>query len=117
MDSQYPVLQLVLLSGVTNRTIDRTKPPEEEYITPVLGTLMVHGITENKPDLNNNNTDIDLEEMDTTEKKTETIESKSEPDSTLLQTQPDDTSLPRNSDSPITETGNGVTKNLVQDHV
>ena len=112
MDSQYPALQLVPLSGVTNGTIDRTKPPEEEYITPVLGTLMVHGITENKPDLDN----TDLEEMATTENKTDTIESESEPHSTLLQTQPDDTSSPRNPDSPVTETGNGITKNLVQDH-
>ena len=90
------------------------KPPEEEYITPVLGTIMVHGITENKSDLNNNNTDIDLEEMATTENKTETTEIRSEPYSTLLQTQPDDNSSPRNSDSPVTEIGNVVTKNLVQ---
>ena len=111
MDSQYPALQLVPLSGVTNGTIDRMKPPEEEYITPVLGTLTVHGVTENKLDLDN----IDLEEMAMTENKTDTIESESEPHSTLLQTQPDDTSSPRNPDSPVTETGNGVTKNLLQD--
>ena len=111
MDSQYHALHLVPLSGVTNGTIDRTKPPEEEYITPVLGTLMVHGVTENKPDLNNID-NIDLEEM---ENKTDTIESESEPHSTLLQTQPDDTSSPRNPDSPVTETGNGITKTLVQD--
>ena len=111
MDSQYPALQLVPLSGVTNGTIDRMKPPEEEYITPVLGTLTVHGIRENKPDLDN----IDLEEMAMMENKTDTIESESEPHSTLLQTQPDDTSSPRNPDSPVTETGNGITKNLVQD--
>ena len=117
MDSQYPALQLVPLSGVTKGTIDRKKPSEEEYITPVLGTIMVHGVTENKPDLDNNNTDIDLEEMATTENKTETIETRSEPDSTLLQIQPDDISSPKNSDSPVTETGNGVTKNLVQDFV
>ena len=117
MDSQYPALQLVPLSGVTKGTIDRKKPSEEEYITPVLGTIMVHGVTENKPDLDNNNTDIDLEEMATIENKTETIETRSEPDSTLLQIQPDDISSPKNSDSPVTETGNGVTKNLVQDFV
>ena len=111
MDSQYPALQLVPVSDVTNGTIDSTKPPEEEYITPVLGTLTVHGVTENKPDLDN----IDLEEMAMTENKTDTIEGESEPHSTLLQTQPDDTSLPRNPDSPVTENGNGVTKNLVQD--
>ena len=35
MDSQYPALQLVPLSGVTNGIIDRTKPSEEEYITSV----------------------------------------------------------------------------------
>ena len=106
MDSQYPALQLVPLSGVTNGTKDRMKPPEEEYITPVLGILTVHGVTENKPDLNN----IDLEEMATMENKTDTIESESEPHSTLLQTQPNDTSSPRNPDSPVTETGNGVMK-------
>ena len=59
MDSQYLALQLVPLSGVTNGIIDRMKPSEEEYITPVLGTLTVHGVTENKPDPDN----IDLEEM------------------------------------------------------
>ena len=110
-------MQLVPLSGVTNGTIDRTKPSEKEYIAPVLGTIMVHGTTENKPDLDNNNTDIDLEEMATTENKTETIETRSEPDSTLLQIQPDDISSPKNSDSPVTETGNDVMKNLVQDFV
>ena len=83
------------------------KPSEEEYITPVLGTLTVHGIMENKPDLDN----IDLEEMATTENKTDTLES----ESTLLQTQPDNTSSPRNPDSPVTEAGNGVTNNLLQD--
>ena len=93
------------------------KPPEEEYITPVLGTIMVHGITENKPDLDKHNTDIDLEEMAMMENKTETIETRSEPDSTLLQIQPDDISLPKNSDNAVTETGNGITKNLVQDFV
>ena len=67
MDSQYPALQLVLLSGVTNGIIDRTKPSEEEYIMPVLGTLTVHGVTEKKPDPDN----IDLEEMALTENKTE----------------------------------------------
>ena len=55
MDSQYPALQLVLLSGVTNGVIDRTNPSVGEYITPVLGILMVHGITESKPDPNNTN--------------------------------------------------------------
>ena len=111
MDSQYPALQLVPLSGVTNGIIDRTKPSEEEYITPVLGTLMVHGVMKNKLDLNN----IDLEEMAMTENKTDTLESESEPHSTLLQTQPNDTSSPRNPDSPVAEAGNGVTNNLVQD--
>ena len=111
MDSQYPALQLVPLSGVTNGIIDRMKPSEEEYITPVLETLTVHSITENKPDLDN----IDLEEMATTENKTGTPESESEPHSTLLHTQPDDTSSPKNPDSPVTEAGNGVTNNLVQD--
>ena len=72
---------------------------------------MVYGVTENKLDLNN----IDLEEMAMTENLTDTIESESEPHSTLLQTQPDDTSPPRNCDIPVTETGNGVMKNLVQD--
>ena len=111
MDSQYPALQLVPLSGVTNGIIDRTKPSEEEYITPVLGTLTVHGIMENKLDLNN----IDLEEMATTENKTGTLESESEPHSTRLHTQPDDTSSPKNPESPVSEAGNGVTNNLVQD--
>ena len=72
MDSQYPALQLVPLSGVTNSTIDKKEPSEEEYVTPVLGTITVHGITENKTDLDNDNTDIDLEEMATTENKTST---------------------------------------------
>ena len=45
MDSQYPALQLVPLSGVMNAVIDRTNASVKEYITPVLGTLMVHGIT------------------------------------------------------------------------
>ena len=111
MDSQYPALQLVPLSGVTNGIIDRTKLSEEEYITPVLGTLTVHGITENKPDLDN----IDLEEMAMTENKTGTLESESEPHSTLLHTQQDDTSSPKTLDSPVTEAGNRVTNNLVQD--
>ena len=114
MDSQYPALQLVPLSGVTNSTIDKKEPSEKEYVTPVLGTITVHGITENKPDLDNDNTDIDLEEMATTENKTETIETRSEPDSTLLQIQPDDISLPKYSDNAVTETGNSITKNLVQ---
>ena len=111
MDSQYPALQLVPLSGVTNVIIHRTKPSEEEYITPVLGTFMVHSITENKPDLD----DIDLEEMAMTENKTGTLESESEPHSTLLHTQPDDTSSPKNPESPVSEAGNRVTNNLVQD--
>ena len=75
MDSQYPALQLVLLSGVT----------KEEYITPVLGTLTVHGVTENKPDPDN----IDLEEMAPTENKTENTEAGTELQSTPAQTQPD----------------------------
>ena len=91
MDSQYPALQLVPLSVVTNRIIDRMKPSEEEYITPVLGTLTVHGVTENKPDLNN----IDFEEIAMMENKTCTLESESEPHSTCLHTQPDDTSSPK----------------------
>ena len=86
MDSQYPALQLVPLSGVTNGIIDRTKPSEEEYITPVLGTLTVHGVTENKPDPNN----VDLE-MASTENKTENTEAGNELHSTPPQTQWDDT--------------------------
>ena len=93
MDSQYPALQLVLLSGVTNGIIDRMKPSEEEYIMPVLGTLMVHGVTENKPDPDN----LDLEEMALTENKTENNETESELHNTCLQTQPDDTPYPKNS--------------------
>ena len=92
MDSQYPALQLVPLSGITNRIVNRMKPSEEEYITPVLGTLTVHDITENKPDLNN----IDLEEMAMTENKTGTLESESELHSSRLHTQLDDTSSPKN---------------------
>ena len=111
MDSQYPALQLVQLSGVTTSTTDKKEPYEEEYVTPVLGTITVHGVTENKPDLDNDNTDVDLEEMAMTENKTETIETESDPDSTTLQIQPDDISLPKNSDNIVTETGNGVTKN------
>ena len=111
MDSQYPALQLVPLSGITTSTTDKKEPYEEEYVTPVLGTITVHGVTENKPDLDNDNTDVDLEEMAMTENKTETIETESDPDSTSLQIQPDDISLPKNSDNIVTETGNGVTKN------
>ena len=55
MESQYPALQLALISGLTNGVIDRTNPSVEEYITPVLGTLMGHGVTESKPDPNNTN--------------------------------------------------------------
>ena len=108
MDSQYPALQLVPLSGITNGTIDSTKPSEEEYATPVLGTFTVHGITETKPDLNN----IDLEEMATTETINDTLESESL--STPLQTQRSFTSSPRRLDSPVAETVNGVTNNPVE---
>ena len=87
------------------------KPSEEEYITPVLGTLTVHGIMENKLDPDN----IDLEEMASTENKTGTLEIESELHSTHLHTQPDDTSSPKNPESPLSEPGNGVTNNLVQD--
>ena len=111
MDSQYPALQIVPLSGVTNGTIDRMKPYEEEYIMPLLGTLMVHGVTENKLDPDN----IDLEEMASTENKTENNETESELHNTHLQTQPDDTPLPKNSESLLSEPGNGVTIKLVQD--
>ena len=111
MDSQYPALQLVPLSGVTNGLIDTMKPSEEESITPVLGTLMVHGVRINKLDLDN----IDFEEIATKENKTCTLESESELHSTHLHTQPDDTSSPKNPESPLSEAGNGVTNNLVQD--
>ena len=111
MDSQYPALQLVPLSGVTKGIIDRTKPSEEEYITPVLGTLTVHGVTENKPDPDN----IDLEEMASTENKTENIETESELHSTHLHTQLDDTPSPKNTESLLSEPGNGVTIKPVQD--
>ena len=111
MDSQYPALQLVSLSGVTNRIIDRTKSSEEEYITSVLGTLTIHGVTENKPDPDN----IDLEEMASTENKTGTLDIESELHSTHLHTQPNDTSSPKDPESPLSEPVNGVTKNLVQD--
>ena len=111
MDSQYPALQLVPLSGVTNGIIDRTKPTEEEYIMPALGTLTVHGVTENKPDPDN----IDLEEMASTENKTEKTEAGSELHSTPPQTQPDDTPSPKSSESLLSNTGNGVTIKPVQD--
>ena len=104
-------MQLVLLSGVTNRITDRTKPSEEEYIMPVLGTLTVHGVTENKLDPDN----IDLEEMASIENKTENNETESELHNTHLQTQPDDTPSPKNSESLLSEPGNGVTIKLVQD--
>ena len=104
MDSQYPALQLVPLSGVTNGIIDRMKPSEEEYIMPVFGTLMVHGVTENKPDPDN----IDLEEM-------ASIETGSELHSTRINIQPDDTPSPKNSESLLSEPGNGVTNKPVQD--
>ena len=111
MDSQYPALQLVPLSGVTNGIIDRTKPSEEEYIMPVLGTLMIHGVTKNKPDPDN----IDLEEMASMENKTENIETGSELHSTSPQTRSDDTPSPKSSESLLSNTGNGVTIKLVQD--
>ena len=109
MDSQYPALQLVPLSGVTNGIIDRKKPSEEEYITLVLGTLTVHGITEKKLDPDN----IDLEEMASTENKTENLETESELHSTRLHIQQDDTPSPKNSESPLSEPGNGVTNKPV----
>ena len=111
MDSQYPALQLVPLSAVTNGIIDRMKPSEEEYIMPVLGTLTVHGITENKLDPDN----IDLEEMASIENKTENIETGSELHSTPPQTQSDDTPSPKSSESLLSNTGNGVIIKLVQD--
>ena len=104
-------MQLVLLSGVTNRITDRTKPSEEEYIMPVLGTLTVHGVTENKPDPYI----IDLEEMASTENKTENIETESELHGTHLHTQPDDTPSPKNSESLLSEAGNGETIKPVQE--
>ena len=111
MDSQYPALQLVPLSAVTNGIIDRMKPSEEEYIMPVLGTLTVHGITENKLDPDK----IDLEEMASIENKTENIETGSELHSTPPQTQSDDTPSPKSSESLLSNTGNGVIIKLVQD--
>ena len=95
MDSQYPALQLVPLSGVTNGVIDRMKPSEEEYITPVLGTFTVHGLTVNKPDPDN----IDLEEMASTVSKTENLETENELRSTHLHSQPNDTPSPKNAES------------------
>ena len=59
MDSQYPALQLVPIAGITHGMVDRTKPSEEEYIMPVLGTIMVHGVTESKPDPD----DLDLSDI------------------------------------------------------
>ena len=103
MDSQYPALQLVLLSGVTNGMIDRMKPSEEEYITPVLGTLTVHGITESKPDPDN----IDLENTAPTVNVPENIEPNNGPQSTPSLSIESSESLPPNM-------GNSVTNGPVQ---
>ena len=105
MDSQYPALQLVPLSGVTNRIIDRTKPSEEEYIMPVLGTFTVHGVTVNKPDPDN----IDLEDMALTESRTENLETENELHSTRLHTETNYTPSPKNAKSMVLDAGNGVT--------
>ena len=77
----------------------------------MLGTLTVHGVTENKPDPDN----IDLEEMASTENKTENIETGSELHSTPPQTQLDDTPSHKSSESLLSEPGNGVTIKPVQD--
>ena len=55
--------------------------------------------------------------MALSENKTGTLEIKSELHSTHLHTQPDDTSSPKNPESPLSEPGNGVTNNPVQDSV
>ena len=117
MDSQYPALQLVLLSGVTNAMIDRTKSSGEEYIIPVLGTLTVHGVTESKPDPDN----IDLENMAPIENVPENIKLDNEPQSTpslsIEAAKPatqDNIHPPTSSESLLPNTGNGVTNSLVQ---
>ena len=107
MDSQYHALQLVPLSGVMNGIIDRSKPTEE-YITPVLGTLTVHGITDSKPDPDN----MDLVETSPTEKVSENTEPDNELQITPLLT--DNDRSPKSSGNLSTNTGNGVTTNLVQ---
>ena len=109
MDSQYPALQLIPLSGVMNGIIDRSKPTEE-YITPVLGTLTVHGITNSKPDPVN----MDLVEMSPTEKVSENIEPDNKLQITPLLTTPDNDPSPKSSGNLSTNTGNSVSTNLVQ---
>ena len=110
MDSQYPALQLVPLSGVTNGMIDIMKSSEEEYITPVLGTLTVHGVTESKPDPDN----IDLEDTAPIENIPENIKPKNEPQSTPLLSIQDNIHPPTSSESLPPNMGNGVTNGLVQ---
>ena len=109
MDSQYPALQLVLLSGVMNGIIDRSNPTEE-YITPVLGTLTVHGVTDSKPDPDN----MDLVEPSPTEKVSENIEPDNELQITPLPMTPDNDHSTKSSGNPSTNTGNGVSTDMVQ---
>ena len=109
MDSQYPALQLVLLSGVTSGIIDRSKPTEE-YITPVLGTLTIHGVTDSKPAPDN----MDLVEPSPTEKVSENIEPDNELQIAPLPTTPDNDYSTKSSGNPSTNPGNGISTDMMQ---
>ena len=105
MDSQYPALQLGPLSGVTNAVIDRTNPSIEEYITPVLGTLMVHGITKTE-----NNSYLHLSDVPSStdcssgiQKATTELSVTSEPIT------PNTNVLATNTDIPTSDEAHGVT--------
>ena len=117
MDSQYPALQLIPLSSVMNGVIDRSNPLMEEYITPVLGTLTVHGVTESKTDLK---TEVLKNNVSTPRTKTEnkhqsatTIPSDTVTLSTLEQDL-DAKELPMSTDNPCSDKGNGITDGSVQ---
>ena len=103
MDSQYPALQLVLLSGITNAVIDRSNPSMEEYITPVLGTLMVHGVMENKSDLHVSDIPLSTDCSNDIQKATTDLSITTEPITPH-------TNVPAmNTDSPTSDETQGVT--------
>ena len=101
MDSQDTLVYPEQLSGIT----DDTKPHEVEYVTPVLGTLTVHGVTDTKPDLDV----MDLEEMAMSENATAIVGSENTPN--LLSSQPSFTSSPKRLDTPVDELITGITDN------
>ena len=129
MDSQYPALQLVPLSSVTNGVIDRTNLAVEEYITPVLGTLTVHGVTENKPDPDITNLEnsastediTNLENSASTEEPSSFTEAVSVPQSTPPMTNEATKPIAQINEHPLSspvssnlDGGNGVMNDLMQ---